>query len=157
MNIELLTVGKTDSQTIDSLVQLYQKRLSHYAKFTITPLPDIKRGKNLSDKQHKEAEAQMLLAQMQAGDYVVLLDERGTQHSSVEFAQWLQKRMASGVKRLLFVVGGPFGFAESVYQRADSKISLSRMTFTHQFIRVIFTEQLYRAFTILGNEPYHNE
>ncbi len=157
MNIELLTVGKTDSQTIDTLVQLYQKRLSHYAKFTITSLLDIKRGKNLSDKQHREAEAQLLLAQMQAGDYVVLLDERGTQHSSVEFAQWLQKRMASGVKRLLFVVGGPFGFAESVYQRADTKISLSRMTFTHQFIRVIFTEQLYRAFTILGNEPYHNE
>ncbi|MFR9649438.1 MAG: 23S rRNA (pseudouridine(1915)-N(3))-methyltransferase RlmH [Rikenellaceae bacterium] len=157
MNIELLVVGKTDSSTIEELVRLYQKRLSHYANFSITTLPDIKRGGKLSAKQHRDAEADSLLSQMQPSDFVVLLDERGTQYSSMEFSQWLEKRMVSGVKRLLFVVGGPFGFAESVYQRANSKISLSRMTFTHQFIRVIFTEQLYRAFTILNNEPYHNE
>ncbi len=157
MNIELLVVGKTDSSTIDELVRLYHKRLSHYANFAITTLPDIKRGKRLSASQHKQSESEMILSHIQTSDFVVLLDERGGQYSSMEFAQWLQKRMSSGVRRLLFVVGGPFGFAESVYQRADSKISLSRMTFTHQFIRVIFTEQLYRAFTILNNEPYHNE
>ncbi len=157
MNIELLVVGKTDTSTIDELVRIYQNRLSHYVKFSITTLPDIKRGKAFSAKQHNAAEAELLLAQMQPSDYVVLLDERGTHHSSMEFASWLEKRMAGGGRRLLFVVGGPFGFAESVYERANSKISLSRMTFTHQFIRVIFTEQLYRAFTILNNEPYHNE
>ncbi len=157
MDITLLVVGKTDSSTIDQLISLYQKRLSHYAKFSIVTIADIKRGKNLSAKQHKQAEAELLLSQMQPSDYVVLLDERGGQYSSMEFAQWMEKRMASGGRRILFVVGGPFGFDDSVYQRANSKISLSRMTFTHQFIRVIFTEQLYRAFTILNNEPYHNE
>ncbi len=157
MKIELIVVGKTDSEQIDDLIRLYQKRLSHYVTFSMTVLPDIKRGKHLSARQHRTAEAELLLAQFEAGDYIVLLDERGTEHRSMEFAQWMQKRMLSGVKRLVFVVGGAFGFADSVYDRANSKISLSKMTFTHQFVRVIFTEQLYRAFTILANEPYHNE
>ncbi len=157
MKVELLVVGKTDSEQIDDLVRMYQKRLSHYVTFSMTVLPDIKRGKHLSARQHRNSEAALLLAQFEAGDYIVLLDERGAEYRSMEFAQWIQKRMLSGVKRVVFVVGGAFGFAESVYERANYKISLSKMTFTHQFVRVIFTEQLYRAFTILANEPYHNE
>ncbi|MFI3288765.1 MAG: 23S rRNA (pseudouridine(1915)-N(3))-methyltransferase RlmH [Rikenellaceae bacterium] len=157
MNIELIVVGKTDSADIERLVEDYAKRVTHYCRFSITTLPDLRNTKSLSPKQQKKSEGEMILKQLTDSDYVVLLDERGAQYRSVEFAQWLQKRMNSGVKRLVFIVGGPFGFAEEVYLRANSKISLSAMTFSHQVIRVFFAEQIYRAFTILRNEPYHNE
>ncbi len=157
MNIELIVVGKTDSADIERLVEGYAKRIVHYCKFSITTLPDLRNTKSLSPKQQKMSEGEMILKQLSDSDYVVLLDERGAQYRSMEFAFWLQKRMNSGVKRLVFIVGGPFGFSEGVYARANSKISLSAMTFSHQVIRVFFAEQIYRAFTILRNEPYHNE
>ncbi len=157
MNIELIVVGKTDSAEVESLFDGYLKRVNHYCKFSVTTLPDLRNSKSLSAKQHRTAEGEAILRQLNDSDYVVLLDERGTQYRSVEFAQWLQKRLNSGVKRLVLIVGGPFGFSEEVYARAHGKISLSAMTFTHQFVRVIFAEQIYRAFTILRNEPYHNE
>lgn len=157
MNIELIVVGKTDSVHVEQLVEGYAKRVNHYCKFAITTLPDLRSTKSLSAKQQKSAEGEAILRQLTESDYVVLLDERGTQYRSLDFAQWLQKRMNSGVKRLVLIVGGPYGFSEEVYARAHSKISLSAMTFSHQIIRAIFAEQIYRAFTILRNEPYHHE
>ena len=157
MNIELIVIGKTDSKEVTALVEMYARRVNFYCKFAITALPDIRNTKNLSVKQQRTAEGEMLLRQFAEGDYVVLLDERGEEMRSVEFAQWLQKRMNSGVKRLVLVVGGPYGFSEAVYARADGRLSLSRMTFSHQIVRAIFAEQIYRAFTILRNEPYHHE
>lgn len=157
MNIELLVVGKTDSADIERVVDSYVKRVVHYCKFSITTLADLKNNRNMSPKQQKMAEGEAILKQLLDSDYVVLLDEHGAQYRSVAFADWLQKRMNSGVKRLVFIIGGAFGFSEAVYDRANSKISLSPMTFSHQFVRAIFAEQIYRAFTILKNEPYHNE
>ncbi|MFI3304020.1 MAG: 23S rRNA (pseudouridine(1915)-N(3))-methyltransferase RlmH [Rikenellaceae bacterium] len=157
MNIELIVVGKTDSSEMERLFEGYAKRINHYCKFAVTTLPDIKSGKGVSAKQQRKVEGDAILRQLTDSDFVVLLDERGTQYRSVEFAQWIQKRLNSGVKRLVIIVGGAFGFSEEVYARANSKIALSTMTFTHQFVRVIFAEQIYRAFTILRNEPYHNE
>lgn len=157
MNIELIVIGKTDSAEIQHIVTEYAKRVNHYCKFSITTLPDLKGNRNMSPKQQRMAEGETILKQLTDQDYVVLLDERGTQYRSIEFAQWLQKRMNSGLKRLVLVVGGAFGFSEDVYGRANAKISLSAMTFSHQIIRAIFAEQIYRAFTILNNEPYHNE
>ncbi|MFR9619843.1 MAG: 23S rRNA (pseudouridine(1915)-N(3))-methyltransferase RlmH [Rikenellaceae bacterium] len=157
MNIELIVIGKTDSVEIQQIVGQYAKRVNHYCKFAITTLPDIKGNKSLSPKQQRMAEAQIILKQLNEQDYVVLLDERGAQYRSIEFAEWLQKRMNSGVKRLVIIVGGAFGFADEVCARSHAKISLSPMTFSHQIIRAIFAEQIYRAFTILNNEPYHNE
>ncbi len=157
MNIELLVVGKTDSSLIEEIVTGYAKRINHYCKFTITTLADVKNTKNLTIKQQRTAEGEMLLRQLTESDYVVLLDERGAEYRSVEFALWLQKRMNSGVRRLVIIIGGPYGFSEAVYERANSKVSLSKMTFSHQIVRAIFAEQIYRAFTILKNEPYHHE
>lgn len=157
MNIELIVIGKTDSMQIEALVGDYVRRVNFYCKFTLTILPDVRNTKKMSIKQQREAEGEAILRQTLDGDCVVLLDERGEQMRSVEFACWLQKRLNSGVKRLLLVIGGPYGFSERVYARADFKLSLSRMTFSHQFVRAIFAEQLYRAFTILKNEPYHHE
>ncbi len=157
MNIELLVVGKTDSSLIEEIVAGYAKRINHYCRFSITTLPDVKNNKNLAIKQQRTAEGEMILRQITDSDYVVLLDERGAEYRSVEFAMWLQKRMNSGVRRLLIIIGGPYGFSEAVYARANSKVSLSKMTFSHQIVRAIFAEQIYRAFTILKNEPYHHE
>lgn len=157
MNIELIVIGKTDSTQNESLFEGYAKRINHYCKFSLTTLPDIKGNRSLTPKQQRTIEGESILKQLNDSDYVVLLDERGAQYRSVEFAQWIQKRLNSGVKRLVLVVGGPYGFSEEVYSRAHSKLALSAMTFTHQFVRVIFAEQIYRAFTILRNEPYHNE
>ena len=157
MNIELIVIGKTDSQEIASLVELYARRVNRYCRFAVTTLPDVRNTKSLSAKQQRALEGEALLRQFTEGDYVTLLDERGTEYRSVEFALWLQKRMNSGVKRLVLVIGGPYGFSEEVYARADAKLSLSRMTFSHQIVRAIFAEQIYRAFTILHNEPYHHE
>lgn len=157
MNIELIVIGKTDSKEVASLVEMYAKRVNFYCKFAITALPDVKNTRSLTVKQQRTAEGEMLLRQFAEGDYVVLLDERGEEMRSVEFAYWLQKRMNSGMRRLLLVIGGPYGFSEAVYARANAKLSLSRMTFSHQIVRALFAEQIYRAFTILHNEPYHHE
>lgn len=157
MGIELIVIGKTDSKEIETLVGMYVRRVNFYCKFAVTILPDIRNTKNLTAKQQRTAEGEALLRQFAEGDYVVLLDERGEQMRSVEFAYWLQKRMNSGIKRLVLVIGGPYGFSEEVYKRAQAKLSLSRMTFSHQIVRAIFAEQIYRAFTILNNEPYHHE
>lgn len=157
MNIALIVIGKTDSKEVTSLVEMYTKRINFYNKFAITYIPDLRNTKSLSESQQKAAEGEAILKLIDSSDRVVLLDEKGVEFRSVEYAEWLQKRMNSGVKRLVFVIGGPYGFSEAVYGRADEKISLSKMTFSHQIIRAIFTEQLYRAFTILHNEPYHHE
>ena len=157
MNIELIVIGKTDQQEVASLVEQYAKRVNHYCKFTVTTIADVKNTRNMAPSRQKQLEGEMILRLISEGDWVVLMDERGRQFTSMEYASWLQKRMLSGVKRLAIVIGGPYGFSEEVYQRANEKISLSKMTFTHQIVRAIFAEQLYRAFTILNNEPYHHE
>ena len=126
-------------------------------QFSITTLADVRNTKNMAPSRQKQLEGEAILRLVGEGDCLTLMDERGAQYTSMEYAQWLQKRMLSGVKRLVLVIGGPYGFSEEVYKRADQKISLSKMTFSHQIVRAIFTEQLYRAFTILHNEPYHHE
>ncbi len=157
MNIELIVVGKTDSQQIDSIVTDYCRRINHYCKFSITTIPDIRNTRNLSAQQQRTAEGEAILRMISTGDYVTLLDERGDEFRSMEFAAWLQKRMNSGMRRLVIVIGGPYGFSNAVYERADAKVSLSKMTFSHQIVRAIFAEQIYRAFTIINHEPYHHE
>lgn len=157
MQIELIVVGKTDSKEVGALVEMYLKRINHYCRMAITTLPDIRNTKSLTTAQQSRSEGERILALVQESDFLVLLDERGTEHRSVEFAEWMGKRMSSGLKRLVFVIGGPYGFSEEVYRRANQQISLSRMTFSHQIVRAIFMEQIYRAFTILNNEPYHHE
>lgn len=157
MTIELIVIGKTDMREVEALVEMYSKRLNHYVRFAVTVLPDIRTTKSMAPSRQKRSEGEAILHQIVDGDYVVLLDEHGSEMRSMEFAAWLQKRMNSGVKRLVLVVGGPYGFSEEVYARADGKISLSKMTFSHQIVRAIFAEQLYRAFTIINNEPYHHE
>jgi ribosomal RNA large subunit methyltransferase H len=157
MNIDLVVVGKTDSREVDALVEMYAKRINFYAKFSIVYLPDVKNTRKLSQAQQRTAEGEAILRQVGDGDYLLLLDEHGDELRSVEFAAWMQKRMAGGLRRLVFVIGGPYGFSDAMYLRADGKLSLSRMTFSHQIVRAIFAEQLYRAFTIIRNEPYHHE
>lgn len=156
MTIKLLAIGKTDNKELSVLIQHYQNRLQHYIKFEFDIIPDIKNTKNLSEAQQKEKEGELIIKALETSDVLVLLDEKGTSFSSVAFAQELQKRMNSGIKNLVFAIGGPYGFSEDVYQRAQQKISLSKMTFSHQMVRLFFVEQLYRAFTILRNEPYHH-
>ena len=157
MNIELIVVGKTDMKEVETLVTMYTKRLNHYVKFAITTLADVRNTKNLSAAEQKRMEGEAILRLVTDSDHLMLLDEHGLELRSIEFADLLQKRMSAGTKRLVFVIGGPYGFSDAVYQRANSKLSLSKMTFSHQIVRAIFTEQLYRAFTILKNEPYHHE
>ena len=157
MNIELIVVGKTDMKEVEALVQMYTKRINHYVKFAITTLADVRNTKKLSEAEQKRLEGEAILRQLTDADYVLLLDERGAELRSVEFAELLQRRMSAGTKRLVFIIGGPYGFSDALYSRCDSSLSLSRMTFSHQIVRAIFTEQLYRAFTILRNEPYHHE
>ena len=157
MTIELILIGKTDSKEIASLMELYVRRVNHYCRFAVTTLPDVRNTRSLTERQQRAAEGEAILRQLRDGDYVVLLDERGEEMRSVEFAAWLQKRLNSGLRRLVLVIGGPYGFSEEVYARADGWLSLSRMTFSHQIVRAIFAEQIYRAFTILHNEPYHHE
>lgn len=157
MTIELVVIGKTDSKEVAALVETYVRRVNFYCKFAVTILPDARNTKSMSIRQQRTVEGEAILRQISDQDYVVLLDERGEEMRSVEFAYWLQKRLNSGLKRLMIVIGGPYGFSEEVYARADAKLSLSRMTFSHQIVRAIFAEQIYRAFTILRNEPYHHE
>ncbi|MBQ1174291.1 MAG: 23S rRNA (pseudouridine(1915)-N(3))-methyltransferase RlmH, partial [Alistipes sp.] len=147
MNIELIVVGKTDMKEVEALVAMYTKRLNHYVKFAITTLADVRNTKNLSAAEQKRMEGEAILRLVTDSDHLMLLDEHGLELRSIEFADLLQKRMSAGTKRLVFVIGGPYGFSDAVYQRANSKLSLSKMTFSHQIVRAIFTEQLYRAFT----------
>ncbi|AMQ55461.1 23S rRNA (pseudouridine(1915)-N(3))-methyltransferase RlmH [Algoriphagus sanaruensis] len=157
MQIKLITIGKTDHKAIQQLIEEYSSRLAHYIRFEFEIIPDLKNSKSLTEHTQKEKEGELILKKVQASDEVILLDERGKSFSSVEFSEFIQKKMNSGLKQLIFVIGGPYGFSEEVYQRANGKISLSKMTFSHQMIRPFFIEQVYRAFTILRNEPYHHE
>ena len=157
MEITLLTVGKTKTPFITAGIKEYVDRLGHYIDFTLNEIPDIKTTKSLSEKNQKEKEGQMILSKLNPSDFVILLDEHGMEFNSEEFASYLQKIMSTGRKRLIFVVGGPYGFSDEVYSRADAKISLSKMTFNHEMVRVFFIEQLYRAMTILRGEPYHHK
>lgn len=157
MKIVLLVVGKTTESYFIQGIDEYSKRLAHYVPFELTVIPELRNTKSLSTDQQKEREADLILKALQPGDYVVLLDEHGREFTSLQFASYLEKKMANIAKRLVFVVGGPYGFSNRVYQAAQEKISLSKMTYSHQMIRLIFTEQLYRAMTILNNEPYHHE
>lgn len=156
MKITLLLVGKTTDSRLISLIEDYRKRLLHYAPFELVVLPDLKNTKSLSEEQIKTAEGEAILRFVTPSMDVVLLDEHGREFRSVEYAEWLQKKMGSG-KDLTLVIGGPYGFSEAVYARADGKVSLSRMTFSHQMIRIMVIEQIYRAMTILRGEPYHHE
>lgn len=157
MKILLLVIGKTDEDYLITGINKYVGRLGHYASFEMKELPDIRNRKTLSENQQKKAESFQLLQQLQPSDIVVLLDEGGKKYTSVEFSDMIGKFSAAGIKRLVFIVGGPYGFSQEVYDRADTKLSLSPMTFSHQMVRLIFVEQLYRAFTILKGEPYHHE
>jgi 23S rRNA (pseudouridine1915-N3)-methyltransferase len=157
MNIKLLAIGKTDNKSLQSLIDEYTKRLSFYIKFDLEIIPDIKNVKNLSEAQQKEKEGELILSKISATDQLILLDENGSTFSSVAFSDYLQKKMNAGVKTLVFVIGGPYGFSDEVYKKAQGKISLSAMTFSHQMVRLFVIEQLYRGFTILKNEPYHHQ
>lgn len=157
MKIKLLTIGKTDDKNLAQLIAGYQKRLNHYIKFEIEVINDIKNAKNVSENQQKEKEGALILKRILPTDQLILLDEQGEGFRSVAFSRFLQKKMNSGIKQLVFVIGGPYGFSEAVYQKAHAKVSLSKMTFSHQMIRLFIVEQLYRACTILRNEPYHHE
>lgn len=157
MKITLLTVGKTEDAFIKAGIEKYAKRLKHYTKLELTDLPELKNTKALTFGQQKVKEAEMILKKISATDHVILLDENGREWKSTEFAAYIGKKSISPVHNLVFVVGGPYGFDASVYERANEKISLSRMTFSHQMVRLFFVEQLYRAFTIIKGEPYHHE
>ncbi len=157
MKIKLLAIGKTDDKNLIQLIEMYQKRLKHYIQFELEVIPDLKNVKNLSENQQKEKEGALILKKVSSTDQLVLLDEKGKEFGSIEFSKFLQKKMNSGIKQLVFVIGGPYGFSEAVYQKAQGKVSLSQLTFSHQMIRLFMVEQLYRAFTILKNEPYHHE
>jgi 23S rRNA (pseudouridine1915-N3)-methyltransferase len=157
MKIKLLAIGKTDDKNLQQLIETYQNRLKHYIKFEIAIIPDIKNVKNLSKNQQKEKEGELILKQLQPTDQLILLDEKGKEFRSIEFSKFLQKKMNSGIKQLVLVIGGPYGFSDAVYKKANGKISFSKMTFSHQMIRLFVVEQLYRGFSILKNEPYHHE
>ncbi len=157
MKIKLISIGKTDEKPLGLLIEKYINRLKRYIKFEFVIIPDLKNSKNLSLEQQKQKEGDLLLKNLQSSDTVVLLDENGKEHSSVLFSKFLAKKMLSGTKNLVFIIGGPYGFSDALYKRATQKVSLSKMTFSHQMVRLFFVEQLYRAFTILKNEPYHHE
>ena len=156
MKVKLLVIGKTDKDFVKKGIEEYQKRLKHYIPFEFKILPDIKNTKKISEEQQKQKEGEQILQETQKSDFVILLDENGKEFSSVKFSEFMQNKMLSGTKNLVFIIGGPYGFSQDLYKRADSKISLSKMTFSHQMVRMIFIEQLYRAMTILKNEPYHH-
>ena len=156
MKVTLILVGKTTDKHFDAGINDYAGRIKHYLPFEICIIPELKNTKSLSEEQQKEKEGELILKLLTSSDTVVLLDEHGKEMRSIEYAQWLQKKQAAA-KRLVFIIGGPYGFSPAVYARADEKISLSKMTFSHQMVRLIFTEQLYRACTIIKGEPYHHE
>lgn len=157
MNIKLLAIGKTDNKNLQTLIDDYTKRLGFYIKFDLEIIPDLKNVKNLSIELQKEKEGDLILSKINQTDHLILLDENGKEYSSMGFSEFLQKKMNSGIKTLVLVIGGPYGFSEKIYKTAQGKISLSQMTFSHQMIRLFIIEQLYRGFTILKNEPYHHQ
>jgi 23S rRNA (pseudouridine1915-N3)-methyltransferase len=157
MKIKLLVVGKTNQDFVRKGCEEFCSRLGHYLSFEMEIIPDIKNTRNFSFDQMKEKEGELILKHFQSTDYIVLLDEHGKEFTSLAFAEYIEKKTHHVSKRLVFVIGGPFGFSQKVYDAAHEQISLSQMTFSHQLIRLIFVEQLYRAMTILGNEPYHHE
>jgi 23S rRNA (pseudouridine1915-N3)-methyltransferase len=157
MKITLLAVGKTDDSRMEQLTQMYVDRLQHYINFELEIIPDLKKTKNLSEDQQKNEEGKLILNKLEKSDFITLLDEKGKKYSSMQFAELINKRSVSGLKRLVFIIGGPYGFSPDVYMRSNSILSLSDMTFSHQMVRLFAVEQVYRAFTILKNEPYHHE
>ncbi|WP_036877291.1 23S rRNA (pseudouridine(1915)-N(3))-methyltransferase RlmH [Xylanibacter oryzae] len=156
MKTVLILVGKTINKHFIANIDDYVSRISHYMPFEVVTIPEIKNSKNLTEQQQKENEGSLILNKIQQSDYVVLLDEHGDELRSLNFANWLQKKQ-SIVRRLVFIIGGPYGFSSDMYARANEKLSLSKMTFSHQMVRLIFIEQLYRACTIIKGEPYHHE
>ena len=157
MKISMLLVGRTANKHLAELIDDYASRVKHYVGFDITVIPELKNTKSISAEQQKQQEGELILRQLQQGDYVVLLDEHGKEMRSVEFSRYMEKKMQTVNKRLVFIIGGPYGFSPDVYAKANDKLSLSQMTFSHQMIRLIFVEQLYRAMTIMRGEPYHHE
>ena len=157
MKVALVLVGKTVNKHFVELIDEYAGRVKHYIGFDIITIPELKNTKSLSVDQQKQQEGELILKQLQAGDHVVLLDEHGREYRSVEFSSYMEQKMQTVNKRLVFVIGGPYGFSPDVYGKANEKISLSKMTFSHQMVRLIFVEQLYRAMTIMRGEPYHHE
>jgi len=157
MKIKLLAIGKTDDKNLQVLIQKYEKRLKHYIKFELEVIPDLKNVKNLSETEQKEKEGDLILARVGATDQLLLLDDKGESHSSIGFSKFMQKKMNAGIRQLVLVIGGPYGFSDAVYKKAQGQLSFSKMTFSHQMIRLFVVEQIYRAFTILRNEPYHHE
>lgn len=157
MKIELAVIGKTSIGYLKQGIDEYIKRLKHYVPFEIKYIDDIKNTKNISEDQQKRTEGAKILSLLDKSDFVVLLDEHGKEYTSLQYSSYIQKRMLSGAKKVVFVIGGPYGFSQEVYDRANDKISFSKMTFNHEMIRLIFTEQLYRAYTIINHEPYHHE
>ena len=157
MKILFLVIGKTDESYLETGIGKYIKRLEHYIPFEMKVIPDIKNRKTLTEEQQKKAEGDLILSQLNPGDDLILLDEKGKTFTSVMFSQWIEKQMNAGSKRIIFVVGGPYGFSKEVYDKCKFKISLSEMTFSHQMVRLIFIEQLYRAMNILNGGPYHHE
>ena len=157
MKIKLLAIGKTDDKNLNLLIDKYEKRLRHYIKFELEIIPDLKNAKNLSETEQKDREGELILSRISGSDQLILLDDKGESYHSIGFSKFMQKKMNSGVKQLVMVIGGPYGFSETVYQKGQGKLSFSKMTFSHQMIRLFVVEQIYRAFTILKNEPYHHE
>ena len=157
MEIELLTVGKTTIRFVIDGIEEYTRRLKHYIPYTIRTIPDIKNTSKMDQAKQKEEEGKKILEAVSNSDYVVLLDERGKQYGSLEFSAFIEKQMVAGRRKVIFVVGGPYGFSKAVYDRADTLLSLSKMTFNHEMVRLFFTEQIYRAMTIMRGEPYHHE
>lgn len=157
MNISLILIGKTDADYLKTGIDLYLKRLKHYINFNFIVIPDIKKKKNLTFDQQKKEEGILILKNIKVDDFIVLLDEKGKSYTSENFSEFINKKMVSGIKNLVFVIGGPYGFSQEVYNRSNQKLALSDMTFSHQMVRLIFVEQVYRAFTILKNEPYHHK
>lgn len=157
MKITLLTIGKTEDKYLNEGIDIYLKRLKHYISFKILEIPDLKNTKSLSQEQQKTREAELIFKNIQSTDHVILLDENGKELSSRGFSVFLNKKMVGGLQHLVFIVGGPYGFSDELYARSNDKLSLSKMTFSHQMIRLLFTEQLYRALSILKGEPYHHD
>ena len=157
MKTVFIVVGKTTDKHISALTEEYIGRIGHYIPFQMEVIPELRNTKHLSSEQQKEQEAEFIKKQLQPGDHIVLLDEHGKERRSIDFATWMQKRMTTAPRRLVFIVGGPYGFAPQIHKMAQEEISLSQMTFSHQMIRLLFVEQIYRAMTILNGEPYHHE
>ena len=156
MKITLLLSGKTDKSYLDEGIKIYSKRLIHYLNFEIKIIPELKKNKKLTFEQHKENEGKLILKQLKHNDYVILLDENGKEFSSEKFSKFIEKKMINSVGNIVFIVGGPYGFSKDVYEKSKEKIALSKMTFSHQMVRLIFVEQLYRAMSIIKGEPYHH-